>query len=233
MGNTNDSQLTQIISIVQSSQKLQQENQKIQQENQKIQQKLQQENQKFHKILEAVVSETKEFREEQQTRYIQQRKEDDKRFETTQHQIAALSAKLDRIEANTIIIKDVLISDFAGISPAMKKAIETAGQAAMEDQEVIDTVAEIRGEKPCALVRKPSGKFAPKQRPVIGIKEALDNLGEDVRTDRRAIGIWVSGVMSKLFCTNFHGKYPPKTVDLVGNLVLFHQTERSENGRKY
>lgn len=172
MDNTNDSKLTQIISIVQ-------ENQKIQQEYYKAQQKQQ-------KILEAVVRETKEFREEQQTRYILQRKEDDKRFETTQHQIAALSAKLDRIEANTIIIKDVLISDFAGISPAMKKAIETSGQAAMEDP-----------------------------------------------TDRRAIGIWVSRVMSKLFCANFHGKYPPKTVDLVGNLVLFHQTERSENGRKY
>ena len=81
MDNTNNSQLTQIISIVQSSQKAQQKQQKI---------------------LEAVVRETKEFREEQQTRYLLQRKEDDKRFETTQHQIAALSAKLDRIEANTI-----------------------------------------------------------------------------------------------------------------------------------
>ncbi|MGL5075952.1 MAG: hypothetical protein ACRDBG_08930 [Waterburya sp.] len=155
-------------------------------------------------------------------------------------------ARLGRIEENTIIIRDRVLSQFEGISVQTKNEIETLAE------EVLDNREEILAEAEVFNLSNPQYKtpeFKAKRQeirgyvlssvvngynnPVDGGDFYVTNEGREVseRGYVSACGNWVSNVVSQLLGKNLRGKYPRQIRPLIDTLVGFWVLERIENGR--
>jgi hypothetical protein len=147
--------------------------------------------------------------------------------------IIILNDKLDRIEANTITIGKMICSDFTGIQPATKAQIESTGNAALDNPIVQEQIEAIKTGEPVLVRSISTGKFQRKKYPLTNLRHTFQSLGGvDKKHSKAAIGIWVSGICTKLFGVNFKGNYPEPFDPLLENLVAFYLTERQSNGRR-
>ena len=162
-----------------------------------------------------------------------------------------IKQKLDRIEENTIIIRDIILSDFEGITKTSKKAIEASAETALENKEEIlhDTLIwnplnpeyheveskvkrqEMREFKLTSVING----YNPPQQSGLYLVQTPD-LREKLITSNTysgPCGNWVNSKLSQVFKTSFHGNYPVLTRELLDNLVSFWVMERIDNGRMY
>ena len=160
-------------------------------------------------------------------------------------ELALVHAKLDRVEANTIMIRDRVISEFEGIQPDTKQTIEESILAVIEDPEVMseleefyDAEKQFQDEQKAfkndfnhpGLQRRTRGSRLGLIKPASFFKSLNSKATKGELT---AVGNWVSGVMGKVIGKPTFGKYPPVLKLVVSNLVDFYALERQSNGRMY
>ncbi len=159
-----------------------------------------------------------------------------------------LTARLDRIEKNTIIIRDRVLSQFEGISPQTKSEIETLACDAMDNKGEILAEAEVfnpqnpqyktpefKAKRREIREYKLSDTINSYNSPVDGGTFYVSNSGREIpeRGYISACGNWVSSVVSQMLGTNLKGYYPTPIRPLVDSLVGFWVCERSESGRLF
>jgi hypothetical protein len=193
-----------------------------------------------------ILSETSSYRKESAERYIQQREEDLHSFgrlELQNAEIRAQSAEIitkvnnleveiREIKKNTLIIKGIAISQVSGMGLQDKEQLEKNFSECLDDPEVQEIIEVLNGNKPCALVRKPSGKFVKRQYAHVRFADVAREIGGmEFKTARTSAGIFISGVVRDVFSTDFASKYPAKMLPGLALLLLHSQT--SKPGRQY
>lgn len=132
-------------------------------------------------------------------------------------------AKLDAIESHVILIHGKVVSDFHGIESDTKKAIESTAEMVQLTEEEVEThqklLAPTNKTKEAVLYRKQIAYYS-------AAKE-LRSYGKPLtKGEAISVGNWVSGVVSKMFGTNFKGKYPVAMRPLINQLVAYYAVER-------
>ena len=132
--------------------------------------------------------------------------------------------ELAEIKSNVIVIRNVVLSDFAGQTPAMQEQLETTGEAAMDEEEQIIHYAE-NYQLP---EYKETRKLARTQTPARIIQSLEPKIS---RGERTAFGDWTSRINSLLFGQNLKSQYHPAMAEWNESLALFYTTDRQETGR--
>jgi hypothetical protein len=134
-----------------------------------------------------------------------------------------ICAKLDAIEANTLVIKGAVVSDFTGIERDTKAELEVVANAiVLADKEIEEHYALMdttNKSKEAKIYRKFVNSFTTG-------KELESYVFNASKGDRYAVGQWVSSIIVKIFGHNFHGKYPEQLHELVSLLVGYYAVER-------
>ena len=156
-------------------------------------------------------------------------------------EIAEIKASTARIEANTIVIRDIVISDFASMSADTKKIVEAGFAEIYDDSEKMDALcahfdleADIREEEKAAKAAGEARKRRRQVPPYVQTAKIYQELNPDcTKGDKTSVGNWVSSVMAQFFKRPTFGKYPLELQNLVETLVMYYAMERQPNGRKY
>ena len=157
-----------------------------------------------------------------------------------------LNAKLDRIEQHVIVIKNVALSQFQGITKTSKEAIQTSAELALENKEEIlhDTLIWTPSNPEYHEVESPAKRTAISKFKLTNVingynppQESGLYLAQEKLIPQKAYvsscGNWLNSVLNQMFQTPFRGKYPLLTHDLIEALTSFWVVERSAHGRMY
>lgn len=146
-----------------------------------------------------------------------------KAVQSLQRDNQVILKKLDSIESHVILIHGRVVSDFHGIEEDTKKAIEcTAELVDLTDEEILEHKKLL---KPTNKTRE-AVDYRKKVSEYSAGKE-LRSYGQTLsRGEAISVGNWVSGVVTKMFNTNFKGKYPIIMRPLVSQLVGYYAVER-------
>lgn len=144
-----------------------------------------------------------------------------------------LQEKLGRIEANVIVIKGIVLSNFEGVSESTKEEIQQAAEVALEEKEVI-VGAKHFFEPSHPAYKTPEFKAIRKEIKENNIKGlVLQYTPDPAKGLVNSVGQWVNAQMSLIFGETLKGKYDDKVMPLVASLVGFYMVERIANGRLF
>lgn len=130
--------------------------------------------------------------------------------------LVRVEGKLNEVLANTIEVKGMVLAMFEGLTPKTKSQIEKAAEFALAHKEE------------CLKAKKDYSKEAFK------LTDVVKNYREEVlHSEVSALGIWLNGVLAKLFGTTLKGVYAPEVQPLASALSHYYLSERVENGRQF
>jgi hypothetical protein len=198
--------------------------------------KLAQEKQAY--AIKMIQEESNQFNVQLVSRYQEQRKEDTQtllRVELNLVDIKAqnadiiakvdvLEAKLEKIEANTVQIRDILLSEFQAIDPQLKAEMVVAAEFALSQPEVVEQIDNIKSGTPIVVVK--NGKRRAKHYPAVSALQAFAAFfGVVVKEDyRKEQGKFSARVMRQLTGIDFGGKYPAAFDQFLAHVGFYYQT---------
>lgn len=185
-------------------------------------------------IILTKLTEQAEFQKEQAEFQKELYEEQNKKFDKLSVQYEQIISRLDRIEANTIIIRDRVIGDFECVNPETKKTIEDESLKLLElvenhpediDDPRIGTVSDPRKlERSYRSTLAP----APKKSSIEGKTKSISKLYSRKlsHSEVSCAGNFVSKFFSSLLGWRWHGNFPTETHILVNSLLRYYFDER-------
>jgi hypothetical protein len=134
-----------------------------------------------------------------------------------------INEKLDRIERNTIIIKNIVITDFKDISEETKSEIQETGELAVEQYEQMGYQKFVKGDG--ILYMSPGSK-----KTILGQSISTTNIIKQTPNHTLAAiptGNYLSGIFNKLVNNRFNGGFPLIFMPLINSILYYHNNERN------
>lgn len=139
---------------------------------------------------------------------------------------ATVIAKLNNIEKQVLIVKDVVISEFRTMNKTDNENLVELLESAMEAPAVIEQIEAIKSGNP-VQVRSQSGVFRNKQYATITTMRAITAFfGSFVKSDyRKQPGQFVARIMRQVTGVDWQSNYPTEFSEAIATMSYFYQEE--------